>query len=90
MKLNFNPRTQNQIFHAYRINQSAAAKTGKAAGAGKPDGSGVHFSAGQEGEPDRNTHEAEDEYHGPEELSDQLRKKGRPVDGFHQVPGRGL
>lgn len=32
MKLNFNPGTQNQIFHAYRINQSAAAKTGKAAG----------------------------------------------------------
>ena len=33
MKLNFNPGAQNQIFHAYRINQSAAAKTGKAAGA---------------------------------------------------------
>lgn len=32
MKLNFNPGIQNQIFHAYRINQSAAAKTGKAAG----------------------------------------------------------
>ncbi len=30
MKLNFNPVTQNQIFSAYRINQSAAAKTGKA------------------------------------------------------------
>lgn len=33
MKLNFNPGAQNQIFNAYRINQSAAAKTGKAAGA---------------------------------------------------------
>ena len=30
MKLNFNPVSQNQIFNAYRINQSAAAKTGKA------------------------------------------------------------
>lgn len=30
MKLNFNPVTQNQIFSAYRINQSAAAKNGKA------------------------------------------------------------
>lgn len=30
MKLNFNTITQNQIFNAYRINQSAAAKNGKA------------------------------------------------------------
>lgn len=30
MKLNFNPGVQNQIFNACRINQSAAAKTGKA------------------------------------------------------------
>lgn len=29
MRLNFNPVTQNQIFNAYQINQSAAAKTGK-------------------------------------------------------------
>lgn len=29
MKLNFNTVTQNQIFNAYRINQSAAAKNGK-------------------------------------------------------------
>ena len=77
MKLNFNPGAQNQIFHAYRINQSAAAKTGKAAGA-------------QEGEPDRDAHEAEDEYHGSEKFPDQLCEKGRPVDGLHQAPDRGL
>lgn len=38
MKLNFNPVTQNQFFHVYRINQSAAAKSGKAGGASAEEG----------------------------------------------------
>lgn len=38
MKLNFNPVTQNQIFNPYQINQSAAAKTGKAKAAASVEG----------------------------------------------------
>lgn len=38
MKLNFNPVTQNQIFNSYQINQSAAAKTGKARAAALVEG----------------------------------------------------
>ncbi len=38
MKLSFNPVTQNQIFNAYQINQSAAAKNGKTGTAASEEG----------------------------------------------------
>lgn len=38
MKLNFNPAAQNRFFNVYRINQSAAAKSGKAGGASAEEG----------------------------------------------------
>lgn len=38
MKLNFNPAAQNPFFNVYRINQSAAAKSGKAGDASAGEG----------------------------------------------------
>ncbi len=38
MKLNFNPAAKNQFMNVYRINQSAAAKSGKAGGASAEEG----------------------------------------------------